>query len=179
MIFEQAQEIVANNKKPQVYQSHRPNIFVNKLFCGCCGRPMARCTLHRQDGTHFKYKCKSNYLVRKDYCEIGFDNVIWEKTLILATCDAFDYMLEEANVEEVGRSFVEMSYLKGVNDWEDVIKESDMEIKKDQVHLKSLYENLVKAVITQQDYLEFKSKYEISIRKTRKDTIWLLKTWLF
>lgn len=165
--FEKVQEIVKQNKKAMERKTHKPNPYVKKLFCGHCGRPMSRCTLHRQEGTIFKYKCKSNYLVRKDYCSAGFDNVIWESELDDAIGAAINLscLLAKGNRLETVVDEIRLS------DKEELLKSElktlEKSIKKQQISLKSLYENLVKGIITQNDYVELKANYETGIMQQK------------
>lgn len=168
-VFEQVQKIVAANKKPTPRKTHKPNVYVNKLFCGHCGKPMARCTLHRKDGTYFKYKCKSNYLIRKNFCEVGFDNIIWEDELneeivnAIETCVAIemgktlDVMIKEK--ESTSKKKKQQGQLKVL----------EKEISQKQAYLKGLYESLVKGILSKKDYVELKNNYEVEIKDKKTE----------
>ncbi len=171
--FEKVQEIVKSNKKDMERKKHKPNPYVKKLFCSHCGRPMSRCTLHRKEGTIFKYKCKSNYLVRKDYCSAGFDNVIWESQLDDVVGTAINHTMFLQKGKGLESLLNEILLTEKEEILKSELKSLEKSIKKQQVSLKSLYENLVKGIITQNDYVELKGNYEEGIKqqKTRCNLI--------
>ncbi len=169
-MFSKTQEMVKQSRMKTKAIQRKPNIYVGKLFCGHCGKPLTRDN-HPQKakGDVFRYTCKSNYIVRKDYCSHGFQCKIWEEHLNELVGGAINQVV----IAHYGKRLEIL-----VNEWkldnhkkeqENKLKMLNANISKQQTHLKSLYENLVNSVITTQDYLELKESYEKGIQENKKE----------
>lgn len=168
-IFAKVQESVEQSRMKTTAIQRKPNIYVGKLFCGHCGKPLTRDN-HPQKarGDVFRYTCKSNYIVRKDYCSHGFQCKIWEDDL-----DSYvRRFLNVAMLAFLGKRVDVLFYENTLNlyqkEQKQKLQDLNSAIKKQQIHLKSLYENMVNAVITSQDYLELKESYERDIQEKKR-----------
>jgi len=131
------------------------NIFKGLIFCGCCGKPLNK----QRWVSGYHYHCISNERIASDFCT-GLsirEDVVAEIV--------FTLLKKKAEVHLDG-DFSLISGAKNVhNDKEVKAKISTLrqEIESSRKYLKSLYENLIKEVITQDEYFMMKSDYEAKI----------------
>ena len=135
------------------------NIFKGKIFCGHCGGSLNR---ERWNGKIvYSFRCIANERIAKGTCltvTIKETNLI-EMILILlqeqSTIITGKYLLmHEKNILEKENHKKKKSEMM-------VLKQS---IEQNQKFLKSLYENLVRGVIDDSEYLEMKNAYESKIQ---------------
>ncbi|MEY8331368.1 recombinase family protein [Lachnospiraceae bacterium 48-33] len=141
---------------------YTPNIFKGKVFCADCGRSLHRQRAERKKGPDvYWFHCLTNSRVAKDSCKgvmmqetelISTVTVILEKELSVALGMSLPlFQLEAKQKQDKDRLKTRMSARR-------------QEIEKKRRLIRSLYENFVQSILTNEEYFELKADYEESIR---------------
>ena len=141
---------------------YTPNIFKGKVFCADCGRSLHRQRAERKKGPDvYWFHCLTNSRVAKDSCKgvmmqetelISTVTVILEKELSVALGMSLPlFQLEAKQKQDKDRLKTQMSARR-------------QEIEKKRRLIRSLYENFVQSILTNEEYFELKADYEESIR---------------
>lgn len=162
--FEAVQEILnktAQRAKARQVNSYTPNILKGKVFCAHCGG-----SLHRQRNIRKKsddvylYHCLSRSRISKDACPGA---TIREDLLLDMLADMLQEALNTAlgkytlSLEEQSQQATERAEMK------EKITNRKQEIQRLRGIVRSLYENLVQGVPTNDEYFDYKKKYESKI----------------
>lgn len=162
--FEAVQVILnqtAQRAKARQVNSYTPNILKGKVFCAHCGG-----SLHRQRNIRKKsddvylYHCLSRSRISKDSCPGAS---IREDVLLDMLTDMLQKALNTAlgkytlSLEEQSQQVTERAELK------EKITNRKQEIQRLRGIVRSLYENLVQGVLTNDEYFDYKEKYESKI----------------
>lgn len=162
--FEAVQDILnqtAQRAKARQVNSYTPNILKGKVFCAHCGG-----SLHRQRNIRKKsddvylYHCLSRSRISKDFCPGAS---IREDVLLDMLTDMLQKALNTAlgkytlSLEEQNQQTAERVELK------DKLTSRKQEIQRLRGIVRSLYENLVQGVLTNDEYFDYKEKYESKI----------------
>lgn len=147
---------LANQRQIDPYT---PNMFLKKIFCGHCGKPMHRQRSKYKCGTVYHFNCPANSRVARGICPnpyIRENDVISTIILVLKThADAV-----------TGRKNAFSEAIRNdsrVSDKNKEISELRQYISKNKNYLRSLYENLIKEIIIPQEYQALKNEYEQKI----------------
>lgn len=150
-VFNDVQEIISKrSKKYDEYNlvPYEENYFRGKMFCGCCNSTL---NVNKTKG-FYNYYCRTRYTVDKNMC-VGL-NV--SKHILL------DKIYEELELKY--KNFVDNSFLTNldseINNYDVEIKKLRSELNANKKYIKSLYENLVKNIISEDEYLDLKRFYE-------------------
>lgn len=118
------------------------------MFCGCCNSTL---NVNKTKG-FYNYYCRTRYTVDKNMC-VGL-NV--SKHILL------DKIYEELELKY--KNFVDNSFLTNldseINNYDVEIKKLRSELNANKKYIKGLYENLVKNIISEDEYLDLKRFYE-------------------
>ena len=151
----QAMRLVASEKAKAIKETtpYSANVFKGKVFCAHCGFHMKR--KRHKNGT-YQYRCESQLKYGKDTCTIVSVQEADLKTYILtvlhkqAEAILGKYITLEQNAEKSDGYTVEL-------------REINQGLDKDGRMLKSLYESMVSGLITQDEFVQMKSRYEANI----------------
>lgn len=162
--FDMVQELLnctAKKSKSKTAKPYSPNPLKGIAFCGCCGR-----SLHRQRAARKKmddvywFHCLSKSRISKDACpgvmvkEMALLETLAE--LLIAELDAtlgqYALHLEEPEREQALRT-----------EFSNKLADRTQEVARLRGLIRGLYENLVKGIITQEDYFFLKDRYEANI----------------
>lgn len=155
--FDAVQEILeqtAQKSKEKKITPYSPNLLKGKAFCGCCGG-----SLHRQRATRkttadvYWFHCLARSRIQKDACP----GVMLQETELLDTLagllttelntvlGGYALSLEEPSQEETLLS-----------DLLEKLTSRRQEIDRQRGLIRGLYENLVKGILTKEEYFTFK-----------------------
>ena len=149
-LFQRVQELkqptmqISETSEKQTYPQ---NLFRGKIFCAHCGSPLER----KKDGKKYNYRCvlKRTALGRCEGNDISEDTVkqaLIEQLLLLRKQleGAIDKPSSEKTVlPELQWIQMELSYLSDIT--------------------RGLYENFVRGILTQKEYIELKETYQVQI----------------
>ena len=163
-VFEAVQDYrkqVCEQSKAVPKKPYTPNIFKGKVFCADCGRSLHRQRAERKKGPDiYWFHCHTNSRVEKDSCKgvmiqetelIATVTSVLEKELTVALGMSLPlFQLEARQKQEKDKLRVQMSSKR-------------QEIEKKRRLIRSLYENFVQGILTNEEYFELKADYEESI----------------
>ena len=140
---------------------YTPNIFKGKVFCADCGRSLHRQRAERKKGPDvYWFHCLTNSRVAKDSCK----GVMMQETELIATVTA---ILEKELAVALGMSLplfqLEAKQKQDKNRLKNQMSARRQEIEKKRRLIRSLYENFVQGILTNEEYFELKADYEESI----------------
>lgn len=140
---------------------YTPNIFKGKVFCADCGRSLHRQRAERKKGPDvYWFHCLTNSRVAKDSCK----GVMMQETELIATVTA---ILEKELSVALGMSLplfqLEAKQKKDKDRLKTQMSARRQEIEKKRRLIRSLYENFVQDILTNEEYFELKTAYEESI----------------
>lgn len=141
---------------------YTPNIFKGKVFCADCGRSLHRQRAERKKGPDvYWFHCLTNSRVAKGSCK----GVMMQETELIATVTA---ILEKELAVALGMSLplfqLEAKQKQDKNRLKNQMSARRQEIEKKRRLIRSLYENFVQGILTNEEYFELKADYEESIR---------------
>lgn len=151
-------EQTAQKSKSRTVKPYSPNLLKGKVFCGCCGG-----SLHRQRAVRkttadvYWFYCLARTRIQKDACpgvavqepdllEALTDLLIAELDAVLG---AYALHLEQADREETLLA-----------DLFNKLTSRRQEIDRLRGLIRGLYENLVKGILSKEEYFSFKARYE-------------------
>ena len=153
-ILEQA----AQKSKDRTIKPYSPNLLKGKVFCGCCGG-----SLHRQRATRkttadvYWFHCLARTRIQKDACP---GVTVQEPELLEALTDLLiaelDAVLGEyaLHLEQPDREETLLADLFSK------LTSRRQEIDRLRGLIRGLYENLVKGILSKEEYFSFKDRYE-------------------
>jgi hypothetical protein len=128
------------------------NIFKGKIFCGHCGYAMRRNAY--KGGAEFR--CATGQAYSRDDCPVVAINEEPLKALLIGL------------LREQKANFADMLTPKPVTPGNSELRNVQTELFRNEGFLKGLYESLVSGDITNSEYTEMKSAYEIKISAMKK-----------
>ena len=157
-IFDRVQVIRQNiySKAMDIHKTRAPyatNIFSGKILCAKCNHLMKR-KRQNKDGTYW-FRCESQVKYGKEACTIVSVKEIELKTQIMT-------MLHEQSETIFGR-YISLERTPPTGDNAE-LHEINRGLDKDGRILRSLYENMVSALITQAEFVRMKAEYEAKIK---------------
>lgn len=149
-LFQEVQELkqpTTQVSKKSAKQTYPPNLFRGKIFCAHCGSPLER----KKDGKKYSYRCVLKRTAQ-GRCE---GNSISEETVkqalieqLLPLRKRLQRVIDKPSLEntvfpELQWIQMELSYLSDIT--------------------RGLYENFVRGILTQREYIELKETYQAQI----------------
>lgn len=135
-------------------------LFSGILICGCCGKRMTRKTINKDNGKYYYYFCPTG---KKGGCNAP----------LVKECDLTEsvWIMLKAYIENI----VSLGSLLSSIDAEQLTSElakscrakiatSEAKLEQIQQFKKSLYENLVEGIITNNEHKSYKKKYDEEIK---------------
>lgn len=142
------------------------------VFCGDCGRAMARRNVKRKDRI-FHYYCCSSYKKGKA-CTLHNINQEMLEGAVLRGIKAQLQTLVDINevVNEVNSTNIAAAKIRKI---EKMIEQKEIELEKSQNASMKLYESYSEGIISLEDYRNMKQRYSVRIKET-EDAITLLRS---
>ena len=152
-VYERAQEI------QQSSTPYTTNVFRGKIVCAGCGLPMKR-KRQNKDGTYW-FRCESQWKYGKDACTVVAVREADLKTHILTVL--------HTQAETILGRYITLEKTAVTPDTSAAeLREINQHMDKDGCMLRSLYENMVGGLITQDEFVQMKTDYEIKIAALSK-----------
>ena len=152
-VYERAMEIQQNSTPYTV------NVFQGKIVCAGCGRSMKR-KRQNKDGTYW-FRCESQWKYGKDACTVVAAREADLKTDILT-------ILHKQAEAILGRYVTIEKAAAAPDNSAAELREVNQRMDKDGRMLRSLYENMVGGLITQDEFIQMKADYEGKIAALSK-----------
>jgi len=149
---------VASKWQNTAKKDYTENIFKSKIFCGCCGK-----NLHRQrNGSGIYYfHCISNSRIVKGFCT---GVMIRESAVISHVLDILRVKSEVITGKWLKFQREYKTLKDRQNSKNSEIRALNQNIDTNRGFMKTLYENLVKKILTGDEYFKLKSGYETKIK---------------
>lgn len=165
-LFEAVQkklEETAHQSKERAVREYTPNILKGKIFCAHCGGSLHRQrNIRRKTADVYFYDCLTKSRVSKEKCPGVY---IREDNLLDSLADMLQNALETAlgsyslSLVELPQQAVERTDLK------EKISSRRQEIQRLNGLIRSLYENLIQGILSKEEYITYKGKYESRIQQ--------------
>lgn len=155
---------VAESARLRQIDPYTPNMFLKKIFCGYCGKPMHRQRKKYKSGTTYCFKCPSNSRVARGVCSspyISENDVVSTIISVLKT-----YIDAVTGMRNALSGLVNIAGRTAEKNRE--INELKQYISKNKDYLRSLYESLMGNIISAEEYKALKNEYEQKISGTVK-----------
>lgn len=175
-LFETVQSILektAQQSKERVIREYTPNILKGKVFCACCGGSLHRQrNIRKKSADVYNYYCLTNSRVGKERCPGVF---IRENDLLDSLADMIQSALETA-LGSYALSLVELPQQAAERtDLKEKISSRKQEIQRLNGMIRSLYENLIQGILSKEEYITYKGKYESRIQQLTEEVAHLEK----
>lgn len=162
--FDAVQSILnqtAQKSKSRTVKPYTPNLLRGKVFCGCCGGSLHRQRAERRtmDDVYW-FHCLTKSRIHKDACPgvMVQESELMDtlSDLLIAELDAVlgEYALHLAEPEQ---EMALLSELFGK------LTSRRQEIERLRGLIRGLYENLVNGILSEEEYFDFKARYENKI----------------
>ena len=169
-LFETVQRILdktAQQSKERVIREYTPNILKGKIFCAHCGGSLHRQrNIRKKSADVYNYYCLTNSRIGKERCPGVF---IRENDLLDSVADMLQNALETAlgsyslSLMELPQQAAERTELK------EKISSRKQEIQRLNGLIRSLYENLIQGILSKEEYITYKGKYESRIQQLTEE----------
>ncbi len=155
-MFEKAKQLrdaVREEYKQKSVDPYTENIFKGIIFCAHCGKPLHRCRQKRKTkADNYSFRCIANSRIAKGVC-VGVH--IYENKVIEAVASGIrdivgKYAYSSAECSSVKRQKSQLT--KSISEYQS-------ELEKVLSFVRSLYENFVEGIISNDEYISFKSDY--------------------
>lgn len=149
----QLREAVREEYKQKSVDPYTENIFKGKIFCDHCGKPLHRCRKKCKTRVDtYSFYCLANSRIAKGVC-VGAR--IYENEVIEAVASGIrdivgKYAYSSAECSSVKRQSEQLT--KSISEYQS-------ELEKVLSFVRSLYENFVEGIISNDEYISFKSDY--------------------
>lgn len=162
-------EQVAAQSIEKRYSPYTENIFRGKIFCACCGKSMHRQRQPRRKGPDaYYFHCIANSRINKDACasSMMMNEIDIRKKVV-------DFLRQSVggSGNNILSSQSDLLLKERKNEVSTAVLRLKQDIDKRQRLLHSLYENLVKGIISKKEYLAMKSEYEARIADNMDEII--------
>lgn len=148
----QFRESVREEYKQKSVDPYTENIFKGKIFCAHCGKPLHRCRRKcKTKADAYSFRCLANDRIAKGVC-VGVR--INENDLIEAVSSGIKTLVSKS-----AYSSIESSKKQQCDKLNKSVTEYQSELDKVQSFIRSLYENFVEGIISNDEYISFKSDY--------------------
>lgn len=175
-LFETVQHILektAQQSKERGIREYTPNILKGKVFCACCGGSLHRQrNIRKKSADVYNYYCLTNSRVGKERCP---GVLIREEILLDSLADMLQNALETA-LGSYALSLVELPQQTAERtDLKEKIASRKQEIQRVNGLIRSLYENLIQGILSKEEYITYKGKYESRIQQLTEEVAHLEK----
>lgn len=175
-LFETVQHILekaAQQSKERVIREYTPNILKGKVFCACCGGSLHRQrNIRKKSADVYNYYCLTNSRIGKERCP---GVLIREEILLDSLADMLQNALETA-LGSYSLSLVELPQQTAERtDLKEKISSRKQEIQRLNGLIRSLYENLIQGLLSKEEYITYKGKYESRIQQLTEEVAHLEK----
>ena len=163
----------AQHCKEREVQAYSPNILKGKIFCAHCGGSLHRHRNFRKKSADvYLFYCLTNSRIAKERCP---GVLIREDVLLNSLADMLQNALDAAlgsyslSLLELPQQAAERTELN------EKITSRKQEIQRLRGLLRSLYENLIQDILTKDEYITYKGKYEAKIEQLSEEVSHLEK----
>lgn len=163
----------AKHCKEREVQAYSPNILKGKIFCAHCGGSLHRHRNFRKKSADvYLFYCLTNSRIAKERCP---GVLIREDVLLDSLSDMLQNALDAAlgsyslSLLELPQQAAERAELN------EKIASRKQEIQRLQGLIRSLYENLIQDILTKDEYITYKGKYEAKIEQLSEEVSHLEK----
>ena len=163
----------AQHCKEREVQAYSPNILKGKIFCAHCGGSLHRHRNFRKKSADvYLFYCLTNSRIAKERCP---GVLIREDVLLNSLADMLQNALDAAlgsyslSLLELPQQATERAELN------EKITSRKQEIQRLRGLLRSLYENLIQDILTKDEYITYKGKYEAKIEQLSEEVSHLEK----
>lgn len=175
-LYESVQSILektAQQSKEREIREYTPNILKGKVFCAHCGGSLHRHrNIRKKSADVYNYYCLTNSRVGKKRCP---GVLIREEILLDSLADMLQNALETA-LGSYALSLVELPQQTAERtDLNEKISSRKQEIQRLNGLIRSLYENLIQGILSKEEYITFKGKYESRIQQLSEEVAHLEK----
>lgn len=166
-------EKTAQQSKERVIREYTPNILKGKIFCAHCGGSLHRQrNIRKKSADVYNYYCLTNSRVGKERCP---GVLIRENDLL----DSLTDMLQNALDAALGSYSLSLMELPQHTAERTELNEK-ITIRKQKIHrlrglIRSLYENLIQDILSKEEYISYKGKYEVKIEQISEEVSHLEK----
>jgi len=163
----------AHHCKEREVQTYSPNILKGKIFCAYCGGSLHRHrNIRKKSADVYNYYCLTNSRVGKKRCP---GVLIREEILLDSLADMLQNALETA-LGSYSLSLVELPQQTAERtDLKEKIASRKQEIQRLNGLIRSLYENLIQGILSKEEYITYKGKYESRIQQLTEEVAHLEK----
>lgn len=163
----------AHHCKEREVQTYSPNILKGKIFCAHCGGSLHRHrNIRKKSADVYNYYCLTNSRVGKKRCP---GVLIREEILLDSLADMLQNALETA-LGSYSLSLVELPQQTAERtDLKEKIASRKQEIQRLNGLIRSLYENLIQGILSKEEYITYKGKYESRIQQLTEEVAHLEK----
>lgn len=163
----------AHHCKEREVQTYSPNILKEKIFCAYCGGSLHRHrNIRKKSADVYNYYCLTNSRVGKKRCP---GVLIREEILLDSLADMLQNALETA-LGSYSLSLVELPQQTAERtDLKEKIASRKQEIQRLNGLIRSLYENLIQGILSKEEYITYKGKYESRIQQLTEEVAHLEK----
>ncbi|MGN0596827.1 MAG: recombinase family protein [Ruminiclostridium sp.] len=155
-LFEKAKqfrEAVRDEYKQKSVNPYSENIFKGKIFCSHCGKPLHRTrNARRTKADIYRFRCIANDRIRKGAC-VGV--TLSENEVTEAVCAGIKDIIGKLAISSAECS----TFKRQKEQLTKSISEYQSELEKVLSFVRSLYENFVEGIISNDEYISFKSDY--------------------
>ena len=165
-LFETVQHILeqaAQQSKQREIREYTPNILKGKIFCAHCGGSLHRQrNIRKKSADVYLFYCLTNSRIRKERCP---GPLIREDVLLDSLADMLQNALDAAlggyslSLVELPQQTAERAELN------EKITCRKQEIQRLRGLIRSLYENLIQDILSKDEYISYKGKYESKIEQ--------------
>lgn len=149
----QLREAVREEYQQKAFVSYTENMFKSKIFCAHCGKNLHRGRKKRKiKGDIYYFHCLANYRIAKNVCA---GVCIYEDDIIEAVANGIRNIVAQHKYSSAECS----SYKHQGEQLTKSISEYQSELDKILSFVRSLYENFVESIISDDEYTSFKSDY--------------------
>jgi len=154
-------EQVSENSVQREKKPYTENIFKGKIFCGCCGGSLHRQRAERKKGPDVYWlHCIANSRIAKGTCQgVMMDETDVQPVVLSSLLRQSEAILGKHLLLQRGDELVSASRSAA----KAKITVIEQEIDKNRRFLKSLYENLINELLTDEEYFSMKADYEAKI----------------
>ena len=159
--------------KEREVQAYSPNILKGKIFCAHCGGSLHRHrNLRKKSADVYLFYCLTNSRIAKKRCP---GVLIREDVLLDSLADMLQNALDAA-LGSYSLSLVELPQQAAERaELNEKIASRKQEIQRLRGLIRSLYENLIQDILTKDEYITYKGKYEAKIEQLSEEVSHLEK----